>query len=140
MRFWNNFHLVLSVKIFKSQIDLNFVKGSKITFIYYFIWKHIALQSKKNDQNKWNPITSMDIWLLEKFFCKTWGSVLKIICIVQGEISTFIMLAHWNNSSRVNRSFHSDTLFWFRANQSLSFLLSATCLAEKQHIPIDQYS
>jgi hypothetical protein len=28
------------------------------------------------------------------------------------------------------------TLFWFLANQSLLFLLSAACLAEKQQIPI----
>jgi hypothetical protein len=33
-------------------------------------------------------------------------------------------------------SLHSDTLFWFRANQSLFFLLNAACLAEKQQIPI----
>ena len=33
-------------------------------------------------------------------------------------------------------SLHSDTLFWFRANQSLLFLLNAACLAEKQQIPI----
>ena len=26
---------------------------------------------------------------------------------------------HWNNSPRVDMSLHSDTLFWFRANQSL---------------------
>jgi hypothetical protein len=31
----------------------------------------------------------MDIWLPGKVFCKTWGSVLKIICIVQGEIIQF---------------------------------------------------
>jgi hypothetical protein len=31
---------------------------------------------------------------------------------------------------------HSDTLFWFRANQSLLFLLNAVYLAEKQQIPI----
>ena len=31
----------------------------------------------------------------------------------------FIVLAHWNNSPRVEMSLHSDTLFWFRANQSL---------------------
>jgi hypothetical protein len=29
-----------------------------------------------------------------------------------------------------------DTLFWFRANQSLLLHLSAACLAEKQQIPI----
>ena len=33
--------------------------------------------------------------------------------------------AHWNNSPWVDMSLHSDTLFWFRANQSL--LLNATC-------------
>ena len=34
------------------------------------------------------------------------------------------------------RSLHSNTLFWFRANKSLIFLLNAACLAEKQHISI----
>jgi hypothetical protein len=34
----------------------------------------------------------------------------------------FIVLAHWNNSPWIDSSLHSDTLFWFRANQSL-FLL-----------------
>jgi hypothetical protein len=29
---------------------------------------------------------------------------------------------------------HLDTLSWFRAKQSLLFLLSAACLAEKQQI------
>jgi hypothetical protein len=29
-----------------------------------------------------------------------------------------IVLAHWNNSLWVDMSLHSDTLFWFRANQS----------------------
>jgi hypothetical protein len=40
------------------------------------------------------------------------------------------------NSPRVDMSLHSDTLFWFRANQSLLFLLNPVCLVEKQHIPI----
>jgi hypothetical protein len=31
----------------------------------------------------------------------------------------FIVLAYWNNSPRIDTSLHSDTLFWFRANQSL---------------------
>jgi hypothetical protein len=46
----------------------------------------------------------------------------------------FIVLAHWNNSPRVDMSLHSDTLFWFRADQSLFFLLNAACL-EYVHIP-----
>ena len=45
------------------------------------------------------------------------------------ELDFFLVLAHWNNSPRVNMSFHSGTLFWFRANQFLLFLLNAACLA-----------
>ena len=48
------------------------------------------------------------------------------------------MLAHWNNSPRIDMSPHLDTLFRFQANQSLLFLLNAACLAEKQQIPILQ--
>jgi hypothetical protein len=44
----------------------------------------------------------------------------------------FIVLAHWNNSTRVDMSLHSDTVSWFRAKESLLFLLNAACLAEKQ--------
>jgi hypothetical protein len=48
----------------------------------------------------------------------------------------FIVLAHWNNSPRVDMSPHLNTLSWFQVNQSLLFLLNAACLAEKQQIPI----
>jgi hypothetical protein len=41
---------------------------------------------------------------------------------------------NWNNSPRIDMSLHSDTLFWFRANRPLLFLLNAACLAEKQQI------
>jgi hypothetical protein len=37
---------------------------------------------------------------------------------------------------RVDMTLHLETSFWFRAKQSLPFLLNAACLAEKQHIPI----
>ena len=47
-----------------------------------------------------------------------------------------IVLAHWNNSWRIDMSPHSDTLFWFRANHYLLFLLNAAWLAEKQQISI----
>jgi hypothetical protein len=47
-----------------------------------------------------------------------------------------MVLAHWKNSPRVDMSLHSDTLFWFRANQSLPFLVNDAYLAEKQHMPI----
>jgi hypothetical protein len=35
-----------------------------------------------------------------------------------------IELAHWINSPQVDMSLHSDTLSWFRANQSLLSVLS----------------
>ena len=35
----------------------------------------------------------------------------------------FIVLAHWINSPQVDMSLHSNTLFWFRANQYCSFPL-----------------
>ena len=48
----------------------------------------------------------------------------------------------WHNSLCISvpllysLSLHLDTVSWFWANQSLPFLLNATCLAEKQQIPI----
>ena len=45
----------------------------------------------------------------------------------------FIVLVHWNNSQWINLLSHSDTLSWFRAKQSLLFLLYAVSLTEKQH-------
>ena len=36
----------------------------------------------------------------------------------------FIVLIHWANSPRIVMPPHSDKLSWFRANQSLPFLLS----------------
>jgi hypothetical protein len=41
-----------------------------------------------------------------------------------------------DNSPKIDMLLHSDTLFWFRANQSLHFLVNAACLAGKQHMPI----
>jgi hypothetical protein len=38
-------------------------------------------------------------------------------------------------SPRIDMTLHSDTLFWFHANQSLFLFLSAVSLAEKQQIP-----
>ena len=48
----------------------------------------------------------------------------------------FIVLAHCNNSLRLNMSFHSDTLSCFRTNQSLLLFLNAAWLAEKQQVHI----
>jgi hypothetical protein len=46
----------------------------------------------------------------------------------------FLMLAHWNNSPRVDMSHDSDTLLWFQANHSLILFLSAACLGKKKSI------
>ena len=50
--------------------------------------------------------------------------------------SIIIVLAHSNNSPRVSMSLHSHTVSWFRAKQSLLFLIDAGCLVKKQQIPI----
>ena len=47
-----------------------------------------------------------------------------------------MIMSAWYYSLRVDMSLYSDTLSWFRANQSLLLLLNAACLAEKQQIPI----
>ena len=52
------------------------------------------------------------------------------------ELDFHNLLANWNNSPGVDMSLHSDTLLWFRANQSLLFLFNAAYLTEKQQIPI----
>ena len=95
----------------------------------------------------------MSEWVSERLLSNT-NSAISQLChgenkIIVNELMTrfalfytntlswiFIVLAHWNNSPRVDMSIHSETLFWFRANQSFLFLLNAACLAEKQHIPI----
>ena len=51
----------------------------------------------------------------------------------------FLGLAYWKSSSQVDISLHSDTLSWFRANQSLLLTLRPDCLKEKQQIPFVLY-
>jgi hypothetical protein len=49
----------------------------------------------------------------------------------------FFYVENWKNSENSSiLSLHSDTLFWFRANQSLLFLLNDAFLSEKQQIQI----
>ena len=49
---------------------------------------------------------------------------------------SFMVLAHWNNSPRIDMSPNSDTSSWFRTNKSLIFLLHVACLPVKQQIQI----
>jgi hypothetical protein len=44
------------------------------------------------------------------------------------------MLAHWNNSLRIDMSFHLDTLSWFQANKFMLFLLNAAYLATNTNL------
>ena len=69
-----------------------------------------------------------------KFFFQ-WDDEIRFVLDKHVQLD-LIVLAHWNNSPQIDMSPHSDTLSWFRANQSLLFLLNAACLAEKQQIPI----
>ena len=61
------------------------------------------------------------------------------LCTRPTRLVEFIIVpAHWNNSPWIDRHVAplGCTLSWFRANQSLVFLLNAVCLVEKQHIQI----
>ena len=60
-------------------------------------------------------------------------SVLDQINTLRG---IFMVVAHWNNSLWVDMSLHSDTEFYFKANQSLFLLLYAVWLTEKPSISI----
>jgi hypothetical protein len=73
-----------------------------------------------------NTTPSEHFWNLMKISQK-WVSELLL---VNANSATF------NNSLWLDMSPHSDTLSWFRANQSLLFILNAACLAEKQQMPI----
>jgi hypothetical protein len=55
------------------------------------------------------------------------------VCFVLDQHFSWILivLAPWNTSPRIDMSSHPNMLSRFRANQSLLFLLNATCLAEK---------
>jgi hypothetical protein len=46
------------------------------------------------------------------------------------------MLAHWDNSPRIDMLLHSDTFSWFRVKHTFLFLLNA---AVKQQIPILEF-
>ena len=56
-----------------------------------------------------------------------WNDLLSLI---------FNVLAHKSNSLQEDVLFYPDTLFGLRTDQSLLLLLTAACLAEKQHIPV----
>ena len=46
--------------------------------------------------------------------------------------------SHWNNSTRIDMSLQTDTLFWFRANKSMLFLLITAWL--EKNIKIQLYN
>ena len=56
-----------------------------------------------------------------------WDDEVRFVLDQKAKLDFYIVLAHWNNSPRVDMSLHQDTLFSFRANQSLLFLLNAAC-------------
>ena len=71
-----------------------------------------------------NKVIESDYWLLfnanSAIFQQYYGENKLIFNEMTNMLSwIFIVLAHWNNSPRVDMSLHSDTLFWFRTNQSL---------------------
>jgi hypothetical protein len=59
-----------------------------------------------------------------------------VLFVLDQKLFICIALVHYNNSPRIDMLAHLDPLSWFRANQSLLFLLNVACLAERQQIQI----
>jgi hypothetical protein len=58
--------------------------------------------------------------------------MLSSLCYTNTSSRILTLLAHWNNSQRVDRSLHSGILSRFRANQPFLLLLNTACLVKKQ--------
>ena len=89
-------------------------------------WK---AEQKRKEMHKWTERVS-DCCLMPT----QWND--DEIRFVLDQHTIFKVLAHWNNSQRIDMSPRLDMLSRFQANHSLLFLLNAAYLAEKQHIPI----
>jgi hypothetical protein len=108
-----------------------------------FSAKHAALRRKSKDwlaRNQDNVSAGCCFGAL-KMYTENKVISAKVLCLTLQSThchNTFIavFILSRNNIPRLNMSLRSDTLSWFRANQSLLFLLNAACLAEKQQISI----
>jgi hypothetical protein len=78
-------------------------------------------------------ITKIQVGRARKFNMSEW-----LLSYAKCVFSSYmlIVLTHGNNNPCIDMSPYSETLAWFRANQSLFCLLYPGCLAEKQHIEI----
>jgi hypothetical protein len=57
-------------------------------------------------------------------------------CTSSTRLVELVVLVQWSYNMHVAMSLQSDTLSWFRLNQSLLLLLNYACSAEMQTIPI----
>jgi hypothetical protein len=68
-------------------------------------------------QHFFSYIMTRTFFILMRWWCSSLCT--RTTCLVLD----FIVLAHLDNSPRVNMSHHSDTLSWFRANKSFCLIL-----------------
>ena len=120
--------------------------NTSITSIVW--WRILELPVLYIDQRFWySSIVNARYWYIQYCiytipdfrYCNIYNtcisSIVNIIILVipvlrpaASYYPIFIVLAHWNNSPRLDMSLHSDTLFWFRADQSFLFLLMLCAL------------
>ena len=84
--------------------------------------------------SEWASVVSASSWREQTKF-QWYDDEVRFVLDQHAELDV-IVLTHWNNSPRTDLSPHSGTLSWFRAIQSLPFLLNAACLAERKQITI----
>ena len=124
---------VLKIKMLFTDVQVFFL-------IHYIIASHLINHVyiiKWFDQTEilwiqfisWIPLSECCLTPTQQFF-----SYRKLLVnqLMKWSICTrlsrmFIVRAHWNHNPRIDMSLQSDTLSWFRANQSLHLLLNASC-------------
>jgi hypothetical protein len=121
---WLSIHTILKPKSNKYLFVLSRPKFLLVVMNFFF--NQYAHSSLYHLPGKNIPL------LLKWSFMYSVGWIRFVVSYIAG----LLQCSHWNNSLWVDMSQHSDTLSWFRVNQSLLFLLNAVCLAEKQQIPI----
>jgi hypothetical protein len=109
----HNYHLPCPLFQYLSVVwDLDIRRGELISYLpvnsVTFVWRFCNTVSEHL-----NPLQMM--------------IMLSSLCYTNTSSRILTLLAHWNNSQRVDRSLHSGILSRFRANQPFLLLLNTAC-------------
>ena len=144
--------ITLSVStVYFHQLDMSIKIALSLSTVYYIKLKATLYRKKTSFVTAWNIMNRcVNEWVIvvkpqfSNFSAISWreqvnfqwdDDEVRFVLDQHAELD-FYSSSSLKQQSAGDMSLHSDTLFWFRANQSLLFLLNAACLAEKQQAPI----